>query len=70
MTNFPGWADNSTSLGSDFHRVVIVRPILYFTRAMLIDMTDTTKVTQLPNLPEPLFGASVVLSIALTRMSF
>ena len=62
MTNLPGWADTSSSLGSDNQRVVIVRPILHFTRAMLVDITDSTKITQLPNLPEPLFGASVVLS--------
>ena len=62
MTNLPGWADISSSLGSDGHRVVIVRPILHFTRAMLVDMTDSTKITQLPNLSKPLFGESVVLS--------
>ena len=62
MTNLPGWADISSSLDSDGHRVVIVRPILHFTRAMLVDMTDNTKLAQLPNLPKQLFGASVVPS--------
>ena len=31
-------------------------------RALLLDMTDNTKVTQLPDLPEPHYSAGVVLS--------
>ena len=65
MIKLPTWVDDVSSIASHRERVVIVggrndRGV--DKRALLLDMTDNTKVTQLPNLPEPRHNAGVVLS--------
>ena len=65
MIKLPKWVDDVSSIASHRERVVIVggrndRGV--DKRALLLDMTDNTKVTQLPNLPEPRHNAGVVLS--------
>ena len=65
MMNLPEWVDNRSSLASYRERVVIVGGWTNRNvdkRALLLDMTDNTKVTQLPDLPEPRCYTSVVLS--------
>ena len=65
MMNIPGWVDNRSDVASHRERVVIVggrNDGACDKRALLLDMTDNTKVTQLPDLPEPLYYTSVVLS--------
>ena len=67
MMNIPEWVNNGSSVASHRKRVVIVGGGNEFhgngdERALLLDMTDNTKVTQLPDLPEPRYGTSVVLS--------
>ena len=65
MTNIPEWLDYGSSVASYRERVVIVGRHdggAGDKRALLLDMRDNTKVTQLPNLPEPLSGTSVLLS--------
>ena len=60
MMNIPEWVDDGSSVASHKERVVIVGG--WNKRALLVDMTDNTKVTQLPDLPEPRWGTGVVLS--------
>ena len=65
MMNIPEWVDNGSSVASHRGRVVIVGELNNYLgdkRALLLDMTDNTKVTQLPDLPEPLCDTGVVLS--------
>ena len=65
MMNIPEWVNGFSAIASDGERVVIVGEYNYGAgdkRALLLDMTDNTKVTQLPDLPEPRYGTGVVLS--------
>ena len=65
MMKLPEWMNNRSSVASHRERVVIVGGEdsgAGDKRALLLDMTDNTKVTQLPDLPEPRYGTSVVLS--------
>ena len=65
MMNIPEWVDACSSVASHRERVVIVGATNGGSgdkRALLLDMTDNTKVTQLPDLPEPCCNTSVVLS--------
>ena len=65
MMDLSEWVDEYSDVASHRDRVVIVggwNDSLGDERALLLDMTDNTKVTQLPNLPEPRWGTSVVLS--------
>ena len=65
MMNIPEWVDDGSSVASHKERVVIVGRWNRGDgdkRALLLDMTDNTKVTQLPDLPEPRYGTGVVLS--------
>ena len=65
MMNIPEWVSNYSSVASHRERVVIVggrNGRAADKRALLLDMTDNTKVTQLPDLPEPRYGTGVVLS--------
>ena len=69
MMNIPEWVNEYSSVASHRERVVIVGGYSYGDddgdgdeRALLLDMTDNTKVTQLPDLPEPHYSAGVVLS--------
>ena len=65
MMNLPGWVDVGSAVASHKERVVIVgglNELLGDKRALLLDMTDNTKVTQLPDLLEPCTDAGVVLS--------
>ena len=65
MMNIPEWVDDYSAVASNRKRVVIVggwNNSASDKRALLLDMTDSTKVTQLPDLPEPLYYTSVVLS--------
>ena len=65
MMNLPEWVDDGSSVASHKERVVIVggwNNGAIDERALLLDMTDNTKVTQLPDLPEPQYSAGVVLS--------
>ena len=64
MMNIPEWVDVCSAVASHRERVVIVggRWSAGDKRALLLDMTDNTKVTQLPDLPEPRCNTSVVLS--------
>ena len=65
MMNIPEWVDDCSDVASHRERVVIVggwNKNAGDKRALLLDMTDNTKVTQLPDLPEPLYDTSVVLS--------
>ena len=65
MMNIPEWVDNYSSVASHRERVVIVGGDISGAgdkRALLLDLTDNTKVTQLPDLPEPRFWTGVVLS--------
>ena len=65
MMNIPEWVDDCSAVASHRERVVIVggrNNGAGDKRALLLDMTDNTKVTQLPDLPEPLCYTSVVLS--------
>ena len=64
MMNIPEWVDGGSVVASHRERVVIVGGRNNGTgdkRALLLDMTDSTKVTQLPDLPEPLYYTSVVM---------
>ena len=64
MMNIPKWVDNYSSVASHRKRVVIVGGGNSWKgdkRALLLDMKDNTKVTQLPDLPEPRCNTSVVL---------
>ena len=60
MMNIPEWVNNRSAVASHRKRVVIVGG--WNKRAQLLDMTDNTKVTQLPDLPEPRYGTGIVLS--------
>ena len=71
MMNLPEWVNEHSSVASHRERVVIVGGYNDGDgdgdgdgdeRAMLLDMTDNTKVTQLPDLPEPHYSTGVVLS--------
>ena len=65
MMNIPEWVDDDSAVASHRKRVVIVggwNDGASDKHALLLDMTDSTKVTQLPDLPEPLYYTSVVLS--------
>ena len=65
MMNLPKWETNGSSVASHRERVVIVGGYnngVGDKRALLLDMTDSTKVTQLPDLPEPHYSTGVVLS--------
>ena len=64
MMNIPEWVDNGSSVASHRERVVIVGGYNSGAgdkRALLFDMTDNTKVTQLPDLPKPCYWTGVVL---------
>ena len=64
MMNIPEWVSDRCSIASHRERVVIVggwKGDTYDKRALLLDMRDNTKVTQLPDLPEPLCGTSALL---------
>ena len=65
MMNIPEWVDSGSSIASHGERVVIVGRRNDYDgdkRALLLDMTDNTKVTQLPDLPELRYNTGVVLS--------
>ena len=65
MMNLPEWVDGCSAVASHRERVVIVGALNNGAgdkRALLLDMTDNRKVTQLPDLPEPRYNTSVVLS--------
>ena len=65
MMNLPEWVDDRSSIASHRKRVVIVggrNSSAGDKRALLVDLTDNTKVTQLPDLPEPRCNTGVVLS--------
>ena len=77
MMNIPEWVDGYSAVASHRERVVIVgglnrsagdkRALLWNSgvgdkRALLLDMTDNTKVTQLPDLPKSRYSTGVVLS--------
>ena len=65
LMNIPEWMDDGTAVASHKERVVIVggyNNIDGDKRALLFDMTDNTKVTQLPDLPEARWDTGVVLS--------
>ena len=65
MIHLPTWVDDVSSINSHRGRVVIVggRNIRDVDkRALLLDMTGNTKVTHLPDLPEPRHNTGVVLS--------
>ena len=65
MMNISEWVSDYSSVASHRKRVVIVgrwNNGAGDKRALLLDMTDSTKVTRLPDLPEPLCYTSVVLS--------
>ena len=67
MLNIPEWVDDNSAVASHRERVVIVGGgnglfVAIDKRALLLDMTGNTKVTQLPDLPEPRCYTGVVLS--------
>ena len=65
MMNIPEWVNIGSAVASHRERVVIVggwNNGAGDKRVLLLDMTDNTKVTQLPDLPEPHFYTGVVLS--------
>ena len=65
MMNIPEWVDGCSAVASHRERVVIVGGLNNGAgdkRALLLDMTDNIKVTQLPDLPGPRWGTGVVLS--------
>ena len=65
MMNLPEWVSGGSAVASHRERVVIVGGEYRFDvdkRALLLDMTDDTKVTQLPDLPERRHSTGVVLS--------
>ena len=65
MMNIPEWVDYCSAVALHRKRVVIVggwNDGIDNKRALLLDITDNTKVTQLADLPEPRYSTSVVLS--------
>ena len=68
MIDLPKWVSDGSSLASHKRCVVIVGGkndgygLADDKRALLLNMTDNTKVTQLPDLPEPRYNPGVVLS--------
>ena len=65
MMNIPEWLNEHSSIASHRERVVIVGDGNNDSddkRALLLDMADNTKVTQLPDLPESRYSTGVVLS--------
>ena len=64
MMNLPEWVDDRSAVASHRERVVIVGGCNNGAgdkRALLLDMRDNTKVTQLPDLPELRWYTGVVL---------
>ena len=65
MINLPDWVNGYSSVASLEKRVVIVGgndDAAADERVLLLNMTDNTKVTQLPDLPEPRDSTTVLLS--------
>ena len=73
MMNLPDWVNGNSAVGSHRAGVVIAGGGNEGDgdgdgdgngdeRALLLDMTDSTKITQLPELPEPRYWTGVVLS--------
>ena len=65
MMNIPEWVNSRSAVASHRERVVIVGRRNNGSgdkRTLLLDMTDNTKGTQLPDLPEPRYDTGVVLS--------
>ena len=65
MMNLPEWVNNRSAVASHRERVVIMgggNNGAGDKRALLLDTTDNTNVTQLPDLPEPRCDTGVVLS--------
>ena len=65
MHRIPEWVNDYSAVTLHKERVVIVGGWNIWAvdkRALLLDMTDNTKVTQRPDLPEPCCNTSVVLS--------
>ena len=65
MMNIPEWVDYCSAVALHRKRVVIVggwNDGIDNKRALLLDITDNTKVMQLADLPEPRYSTSVVLS--------
>ena len=65
MMNIPEWVNDRSAVASHRERVVIVgggNRGYGDKRALLLDMANNTKVTQLPDLPEPRCNTGVVLS--------
>ena len=65
LMNLPEWVDGVSAVASHRERVIIVGGENGWTgdkRALLLDMTNTTKVTQLPDLPVTLWETGVVLT--------
>ena len=64
MMNLPEWVGTCSSVASHRERVVIVGRAHGGgdQRALLLDMIDNTKVTHLPDLPEPHYNTGLVLS--------
>ena len=61
MMDLPGPGYDNSSVASNRERMVIVGNFYTNKQALLLDMTDNTKVTQLPDLPEPRNSPGVVL---------
>ena len=64
VMNLPEWVNDYSSLSSHKEHVVIVgswKDGAGDERALLLDMTDSAKVTQLPDLPEGRYSTTVVL---------
>ena len=62
MMNLPEWVNDGSTVASHKERVVIVGGANGDKRALLLDMTNNSKVIKLPDLPEPLESTTVVLS--------
>ena len=65
MMNIPEWVDRYSSVASYRERVVLVEgwnDDAGNKHALLMNMADSTQVTQLPDLPEPFYWTGVVLS--------
>ena len=65
MMNLPDWVDYRSAVASHRERVVIVEGwnnSVGDERALLLDMTDNTKVTQLPDLPKLCYWTGAIMS--------
>ena len=64
MMDLPEWVNGYSSVASHRNRVVVLggRNVDVDKRALLLDMTNNTTVTQLPDLPEARDSTSVVMS--------